>query len=245
MNDLIIAGMGIRRDGEGRFSLNDLHRAAGGEKRHGPSYWLTNAQTAELIAELETTGIPVVSLEGRNGGTYVVMELVYAYAMWISPAFHLKVIRAYDAMVTHGAQIEQAMQAFNVPRSYQDALRLAANLADENQRLEAANQEMTPKVEVHDRIASAEGSLCMRDAAKALQIRPIDLRNWLITNRWIYGMPGHGGWLAYQDRIQQGVMNHKVNTVTREDGTDKIVEQPRITPKGLTRIADELRRAAA
>lgn len=80
----------------------------------------------------------------------------------------------------------------------------------------------------------------MRDAAKALQLRPIDLRNWLIVNRRIYGRPGHSGWLAYQDRIQQGVMCHKVNTVQREDGTEKVVEQPRITPKGLSGIAEVL-----
>lgn len=97
-----------------------------------------------------------------------------------------------------------------------------------------------PKVQTHDRIAAAEGSLCMRDAAKALQMRPIDLKNWLIVNRWIYGRPGHSGWLAYQDRIMQGVMCHKVSTVQREDGTEKVVEQPRITSKGLTRIGNAL-----
>ena len=106
--------------------------------------------------------------------------------------------------------------------------------------LEQVVQVQAPKVEAHDRIAAAEGSLCMRDAAKVLQMRPIDLRNWLIVNRWIYGRPGHSGWLAYQDRIQQGVMCHKVTTVQREDGTEKVVEQPRITPKGLTRSGNEL-----
>lgn len=106
--------------------------------------------------------------------------------------------------------------------------------------LEEAVAVQAPKVATHDRIAAAEGSLCMRDAAKALQMRPIDLRNWLIVNRWIYGRPGHSGWLAYQDRIQQGVMCHKVSTVQREDGTEKVVEQPRITPKGLTKIGNDL-----
>jgi hypothetical protein len=111
---LVIADVSIRQDAEGRYCLNDLHRAAGGEKKHGPSYWITNAQTMELIEELETTGIPVVTAEGRNGGTYVCKELVYAYAMWISAAFHLKVIRAYDQIVT--TMLKHAAAPAGAPR---------------------------------------------------------------------------------------------------------------------------------
>lgn len=242
MSDLTIIDTPIRMDSQGRYSLNDLHRSAGGEAKHRPGYWLGNQQAIDLIAELETAGITAVAtVEGRGGGTYAAKELVYAYAMWISAAFHLRVIRAFDAMVTGG----HPAPAFAIPQTLPDALRLAADLAEQRVALVAMVEEQKPKVAALDRISSADGSLCMRDAAKALQIRPIDLRNWLIVNRWIYGRPGHMGWLAYQDRIQQGVMVHKVTTVHREDGTEKLVEQPRITPKGMARIAEGLQKAAA
>lgn len=98
-------GISVAQDQAGRFCLNDLHMAAGGEKRHGPSYWLDSEQTKALANELtnENTGIPVLTAKGRNGGTYVCRELVYAYAMWISPSFHLRVIRAFDAMASNVA----------------------------------------------------------------------------------------------------------------------------------------------
>lgn len=103
---LTILSTGIRQDAEGRYCLNDCHKAAGGENSKRPSLWLENAQTKALVAELwRSAGIPAhpvsTVMAGANDGrgTYVARELVYAYAMWISPSFHLTVIRAFDAMV--------------------------------------------------------------------------------------------------------------------------------------------------
>lgn len=102
MSDLIeIGGVVIHADAQGRFSINDLHRAAGGEDRHKPGHWLATQQTRELIVEIETGGIPAVSrIEGRNGGTYGSKEMIYSYAMWVSAKFHLQVIRTFDAVAT-------------------------------------------------------------------------------------------------------------------------------------------------
>jgi hypothetical protein len=95
----------IRQDAHNRFSLNDLHRASGRARRQGPSFWLDNKQTQELVdevaKEMTDTGNPVSVIKGGPGqGTYVARDLVYAYAMWISAKFHLKVIRAFDALVS-------------------------------------------------------------------------------------------------------------------------------------------------
>ena len=103
MNAITIFSTSIRLDTQGRFCLNDLHRAAGGSRKHGPALWLTNLQTQALIDEIvqskTDTGNPVSVVKGGiQQGTYVCRELVYAYAMWISAKFHLAVIRAFDDM---------------------------------------------------------------------------------------------------------------------------------------------------
>lgn len=70
MNQLfVIDGVSVRRDFDGRYCLNDLHRAAGGEKRHQPSNWSCLTQTQELIAEISsahgiTGAAPLVTLTG-------------------------------------------------------------------------------------------------------------------------------------------------------------------------------------
>lgn len=100
---ITIANTLIAVDKEGRFCLNDLHKAAGAESRHQPAFFFRRPEIQELEAELNSApaqSLPTITSQGRNGGTYVCKELVYAYAMWISPKFHLEVIRTFDAVAT-------------------------------------------------------------------------------------------------------------------------------------------------
>lgn len=140
---LTVADIAVRQDSEGRFNLNDLHKAAGGERRYDTREFLDRDHTKELVSELESqlTEIPVNKKPGRYGGTFVVEDLVYTYAMWISPAFHLKVVRAYRQA---NANPQPAQP--QVPQTMAQALRFAAEQAEQIEQLESDNKEMSDEL---------------------------------------------------------------------------------------------------
>lgn len=117
------------------------------------------------------------------------------------------------------------------------ALRALTILQATVERQKAQLAIVQPKAEAHDRIAGADGSLSITEAAKVLQVRPKDLFNWLSHNGWIYKRPGSLNWLGYQSHTTNGDLEHKVTTVLRPDGSEKVSEQVRITPKGLAKLA--------
>lgn len=107
---LVISNTAVRQDAAGRYCLNDLHRAAGGNKRHSPSRWTRSDGYRDLVAELtpEMEFDPAVSVRGgASPGTYVCDDLVYAYAMWVSAKFCLRVIRAYKSQT--GQELRQSI----------------------------------------------------------------------------------------------------------------------------------------
>ncbi len=106
--------------------------------------------------------------------------------------------------------------------------------------LETKVAEQAPKVQAFDRIATSDGSLCITDAAKTLQVQPRQLTKVLQEKHWVYRRPMGTGWLAYQDRIQAGLLEHKVTTGERGDGHEWSNTQVRITAKGLTKLAESL-----
>lgn len=106
--------------------------------------------------------------------------------------------------------------------------------------LEQQVEEQAPMVEGMNRIAMSDGSLCITDAAKTLQLRPKDLFQYLRSNGWVYRRTGNSHDCAYQSKIVSGLLEHKVTVVSRSDGSEKTTEQVRVTPKGLAKLAEIL-----
>lgn len=67
-----------------------------------PSNWIRTQSSKDLVNEIEVSSNMSAPLnivtDGLNEdrGIYAVKELVYAYAMWISPSFNLQVIRTIN-----------------------------------------------------------------------------------------------------------------------------------------------------
>ncbi|UXN37514.1 KilA-N domain-containing protein [Avibacterium paragallinarum] len=101
------------------FSLTDLHKASGGDEKHKPVLFLRLDQTKDLISEIQNDKVQICTLPvktvrgGRNPSTYACEELVLSYAMWISPKFHLIVLRAFLAM--HKGEVKQQQLALPEP----------------------------------------------------------------------------------------------------------------------------------
>lgn len=187
---LTVCGVAIKQDAEGRYSLNDLHKAAvkegANERTKEPGKFMASPQTRELVEELTNTqnlGVaPVNRLHGgKNPGTFVLKELVYAYAMWISPKFHLEVIHAYDRLATDGVAVHYtaAESVLEDPLSYMEKIIAQAKvLKAERDRLALENKEMAPKAVVFD------NCMALRQESLATFVRTLEGVNTMaiITN---------------------------------------------------------------
>ena len=113
---LHIDNVEVRQDADGRYCLNDLHRAAGGVKKDVPGNWLRMESAKALAAEVEKTHErPFTAKQGI--GTFAVKELTYAYAAWLGgPKLWVDLVASIDSLGT----LVRAIQDFEVPDDLPD-----------------------------------------------------------------------------------------------------------------------------
>ncbi|MBF7694176.1 phage antirepressor KilAC domain-containing protein [Acinetobacter pollinis] len=191
--------------------------------------------TSPQIEEKSTAGRPSTFFvfsgeQGKRDSIIVVAQLC--------PEFTARLVDRWQELEAQVAKpVTDPMQLFADPTLLRNAL---LNYSEKVIELETKVDEMQGTVNAHARLTKAEGSLCITDAAKALQVNPKRLFAVLSENRWIYKRVGSTHWLGYQDKVQTGYLEHKISELTRPDGSTKISEQVRITPKGLTKISQFL-----
>lgn len=105
-------------------------------------------------------------------------------------------------------------------------------------------EEVVPKAEALDRLSKAEGLVNCTTAAKCIGVRPKFFFKWLSQNGWTYRRAGSKNWLAYQDKIQSGYLDHKLTT-QEVNGEERIFQQVMVTAKGITKLTELIGNPAA
>ena len=176
---------------------------------------------------------------GRPGLVYHVSKRdSYVVVAQMSPEFTARLVDRWQEL-----EDQQAARPA-IPQTLPEALRLAADLAEQCGALRVVVAEQQPKVEALARIADSSGTMCLTDAAKHLGVQRKWLLSWMRDNRWIYRREGSAHWLGYQPRLSAGLLEHKVTVLgTEEDGEQRLASQVRVTPRGLALLAQKLGRA--
>lgn len=165
----------------------------------------------------------------RDGFTFLVMGFTGKEAA----AWKERYIAAFNAMearLRQSSRIDLSDPAQLVP--------LLTSYAQRTQIAEAKVAELSPKAEAFDVLDASEGSVCLRIAAKLLDVQEKKFKAWLEYHRWAFRQNGVGAWQAYADKRGVGYLEHKPHTFFDQKlGENRTTAQIMFTPKGLARLA--------
>jgi phage antirepressor YoqD-like protein len=137
----------------------------------------------------------------------------------------------------------EAGAAHRIPQTLPEALRLAADMADEITKKDAQLALIAPKAAALDRISTqTNGAVCMRTAAKLVQVPEKQFLRFLNDEGWIFRHHRSNTWQGYAEKEKAGLLELKRTRVVHGDGFEKTFEQVLITPKGLAKAAELIER---
>ena len=168
--------------------------------------------------------------EVRNhlGQTVSVYQLCkrdsYVVVAQLSPEFTARLVDRWQEL--------EAQAAPAVPRTMSQALRLAAEQAEQIEQQQAALALAAPKAEYVDRYVAANGAKGFRQVAKLLGANEHEFRAWLQDEKIMYRLGGE--WTAHQCHIDAGRFVVKTGVA---HVNDHAFNATKFTPKGVNWIA--------
>ncbi|MEC5321563.1 phage antirepressor KilAC domain-containing protein [Brenneria populi subsp. brevivirga] len=136
------------------------------------------------------------------------------------------------ALVDRWQELEKGRE-IAVPQSLPEALRMAADLAEQQQVLKDELAAAAPKVEFVDRYVTATGSMTFRQVCKLLNAKEPEFRLFLIEKNIMYRLNG-----VLTPRHQHtDAGRFEVKTGTTNSGNHYAFSQARFTAKGVKWIA--------
>lgn len=214
----VCRALGIKNPTDATEKLDEDEKAA------APSSTLGSSEGGPARLVVSESGLYTLILRCRDATT--AGSVPHRFRKWVTAEVLPAIRRDGGYMVAAPEETPEAL-----------ALRALTVLQATVERQKAQLEEAAPKAEALDRLSGADGSLGVTAAAKALCIRPKDLFGYLRHHGWIYKRAGGSAYLGYQTRVAAGLLDHKVTTVLRADGSEKVVEQVLVTPKGLAKLA--------
>ena len=130
-----------------------------------------------------------------------------------------------------------------IPQTFHEALRLAADLSEQANKAKAELAIVVPKANALDRIAAhSDGAVCLRVAAKLLQIPEKQFLQFANAEGFIFRHHHSRIWQGYSEKVKAGFVELKLTTVERDDGSAKTVEQVLITRAGIAKLSELIER---
>ncbi len=144
----------------------------------------------------------------------------YVVVAQLSPEFTARLVDRWQEL--------ESRQQVSVPKSLPEALRLAADLAEQKQRLADELAAAAPKVEFVDRYCTASGSMSFRQVAKLLKAKEPEFRSFLLDSKIMYRLGG--GLTPYHQHTEAGRFEVKTGTAAL---SNHAFSQARFTAKGV------------
>ena len=220
------------RAGETWFVASDVCAAVDVANHRDAVARLDDDERASIV--VDTPGGPQATVAVNESGLYqIVLRSRKAAAKRFRKWVTSEVLPAIRRTGSYGAPA--------VPLDLTDTATLHRLLLDHTGRTLARDErvaELEPKAAALDRLTDARGSLCITDAAKALDVPPRRLFAWMEATSWIYRRGDGGHWIGFQAKLDAKLIEHKGQRIEVRGRPDKWVEQVLVTPKGLARLAE-------